>query len=163
MPITDLLPFGRGRGITTGESGMPADPFAALHRDMNRLFDDFSRGFGLPAPARAAWSTTWPQIEVSETEKEVKLVAELPGLEEKDLDLSLRDGVLVLMGEKTSESSGPVYSERWLGKFRRSLQLGPDVDPDRVEAAFKNGVLTVTLQKRAEAQSTVKHIAIGKA
>ena len=100
-------------------------------------------------------------MEVSETEQEVKVVAELPGLEEKDLEVTLHDGVLTLGGEKKGEGSGAVYSERWHGRFQRSLQLGPDVDPDKVAASFRNGVLTVTVARRPEAQRQVKRIPIG--
>jgi HSP20 family protein len=89
-------------------------------------------------------------------------VAEVPGLHEKDIDLSLHDGVLTLKGEKTSETKGPIYSECWQGQFQRSLRLGPDVDPEKVSASFRNGVLTVRLGKRAEAQNPVKRIAINK-
>jgi HSP20 family protein len=81
-------------------------------------------------------------------------------MEEKDVELSLRDGVLTLKGEKQAETNGSVYSERWHGSFQRSIDLGPDVDPDKVTASFKNGVLTVTLGKRPEAQSQVKRIPI---
>jgi HSP20 family protein len=163
MAITDLLPFGRLRPMAPSQGGAEGDPFFALHRDMNRILDEFSRGFGLPPAPRAALSAVWPHIEISETETEVKVVAEVPGLEDQDIDLSLHDGVLTLRGEKKTETKGPVYSERWQGRFQRSLQLGPDVDPEKVNASFKNGVLTVTLTKRAEAQNPVKRIAINKA
>jgi HSP20 family protein len=99
-------------------------------------------------------------VEVNEAEQEVKVVAELPRLEEKDLEVTLHDGVLTLSGEKKAESSGAVYSERWHGQFQRSLQLGPDVDPDKVAASFRNGVLTVTVAKRPEAQHQVKRIPV---
>ena len=87
-------------------------------------------------------------------------MAELPSLEQKDIEVTLHDGMLTLKGEKQSESNGTVYSERWHGRFERSLQLGPDVDPDKVNAAFKNGVLTITVAKRPEAQRQVKRIPI---
>jgi HSP20 family protein len=159
MALTDLVPWGRNRGLTTQRFG-EGDPFLALHREMNRMFDDFARGLGMGLPSRFGWSGTWPNVEVSETDKEVKVVAELPGLEQKDVELSLNDGVLTIKGEKKGESESPVYSERWQGQFQRSLQVGPDVDPEKVNALFKNGVLTVTLPKRPEAQSQVKRIPI---
>jgi HSP20 family protein len=90
----------------------------------------------------------------------VKVVADLPGMEQNDIKPSLQDGVLTLTGEKKSESDGALYSERWHGQFQRSLQLGPDVDPDQVSASFKNGVLTVILAKRPEAQIQAKRIPI---
>ena len=67
---------------------------------------------------------------------------------------------MTLKGEKKTETNGAVYSERWHGAFERTVQLGPDVDPDKINAEFKNGVLTVTLGKRPEAQRQVKRIAI---
>jgi HSP20 family molecular chaperone IbpA len=106
---------------------------------MNRIFDDFAHGFDLPMLS-GGWSGGWPHVEVSETDDHVKVVAEVPGLEEKDIEVTLHNGILTLRGEKKSESQGSVYSERWHGRFERSMQLGPDVDPDRVNAAFKNGV-----------------------
>jgi HSP20 family protein len=102
----------------------------------------------------------WPNLEVTETGAEVKIVAELPGLEQKDVELTLSDGVLKLAGEKKSESEGALYSERWHGQFRRSLRIGPEVDADKVSASFKNGVLTVTLPKRPEAQTEARRIPI---
>ena len=160
MAITDLLPLGRVRPAALAQATSEGDPFFALHRDMNRILDEFSRGFGLPSTPRGTWPGVWPHVEITDAGSEVKVVAEVPGLEEKDIDLSLHEGVLTLKGEKKSESSGPVYSERWQGRFQRSLQLGPDIDPEKVTATFKNGVLTVTLGKRAEAQNPVKRIAI---
>jgi len=89
----------------------------------------------------------------------VKVEAELPGMEQKDVDISLADGVLTIKGEKKGENSGSFYSERWQGRFERSLRLG-DVDPEKATATFKNGVLTVTVAKPPEAQSQVKRIPI---
>ncbi len=156
MRMTDLVPrtFGRPLAPRLTED---AGPFFALHRNMSRLLDDFSRGFGAPA---VPLSGNWPHVEVSDTPAEIKVLAELPGMEEKDVDLSLQDGVLTIKGEKASASDGALYSERWHGQFQRSIQVGPGVDPDKVTAAFKNGVLTVTLAKRAETQPQVKRIPI---
>jgi HSP20 family protein len=87
-------------------------------------------------------------------------------MDEKDIDVSLREGVLILKGEKRAETSGSPngarYSERWFGKFERSFHLGPDVDPDKVNAAFKKGVLTISVGKRADAPSRVKRITISR-
>src|SRR5260221_5873369 len=160
MTMKDLIPWGRNRNALVHSQSEEASPFLALHREMSRLFDDFSRGFDLPLASRLGWSNGRPHVEVSETEKEVKVVAELPGMEEKDVELTLRDGVLTLKGEKQAETNGSVYSERWHGSFQRLIDLGPDVDPDKVTASFKNGVLTVTIGKRPEAQRHVKRIPI---
>ncbi len=160
MSLTDLVPWNRNRSVATRRTSEDGDPFLSLHREVNRMFDDFARGFGLGVPLAGGISSGWPHIEVSETDKDVKVVAELPGLEQKDVEVTLAQGTLTLKGEKKSESQGALYSERWHGQFQRSLQLGPDVDPDKVNAAFKNGVLTVTLGKRAEAERQVKRISV---
>lgn len=158
MALTDLVPWGRNHPANPQQFVEGGDSFLALHREMNRMLDNFARSFGMSMPAQFG---TWPHIEVSETDKEVKVVAELPGLEEKDVDVSLHEGLLTLKGEKKAESGdGKLYTERWHGQFQRSLQVGPDVDPDKVNAAFKNGVLTVTLAKRPDAQQRVKRIPI---
>ena len=163
MMMSDLIPWGRNRIAPAPRGTDDTNPFLALQREMNRVFDGFFRGSGAAASALAplGWPAAWPHVEVSETEQEVKVVAELPGLEEKDLEVTLHDGVLTLGGEKKGEGSGAVYSERWHGRFQRSLRLGPDVDPDRVAASFRNGVLTVTVARRPEAQRQVKRIPIG--
>ncbi len=157
------IPWGRSNAVSTQRASDEGNPFLALHRQMDRLFDDFFRDFDAPV-LRNAWSSgAWPSIEVSDADKEVKIVAELPGLDEKDIDVTLRDGVLTLKGEKKGESTGARYSERWHGQFARSVELGTDVDPDKVRATFDKGVLTITLEKRPEAQSSVKRIAINRA
>lgn len=160
MALTDLVPWGRNRSVAPQRFAETGDPFLALHREMNRIFDDFARGFGVGLPARFGLSGTWPYVEVSESDKELRLTAELPGMDHKDVEVSLADGVLTLKGEKKSETDGALYSERWHGQFQRSLQVGPDVDPDKVSAEFKDGVLTVTLPKRADAQTRVKRIPV---
>ena len=161
MSWTDLVPWGRSRSVATRQTTDEGEPLIALHREMNRLFDDFARGFGFGAPTRFGFQAGgWPNLEVTETDAEVKIVAELPGLEQKDVEVTFSDGVLTLAGEKKAESEGPLYSERWHGQFRRSLRIGPEVDAEKVSAAFKNGVLTVTMAKRPEAQTEARRIPI---
>ncbi len=154
--VTDWVPWGRNRALGNPRMADENDPFVALQRSMNRIFDDFSSGFGMPALTRGAW----PRVEIQAAGDAVKVIADLPGLEEKDIELSLHDGVLTLKGEKKSEREGALYSERWHGQFQRSVQLGPEVDPDNVNAAFKNGVLTVTIAKKPEARTQVRRIPI---
>jgi HSP20 family protein len=158
MAITDLIPWNRTRNMPVPRQA-EEHPFLALHREMNRMFDNFFRGFDWPTSNTPGWSVgSWPHIEISETDNEVKLLAELPGVEQNDIELTLNEGMLTLKGEKKSQSGGAVYSERW--QFERTVQLGPDVDPEKIKAEFKNGVLTVTIGKRPEAQRQVKRIAI---
>ena len=116
MNMRDLIPSGRNRNLPATSLSDNANPFLALHREMNRIFDDFARGFDLPA-ASNGWSAGWPHVEVSETDEELRVVAELPGLGERDIEVTLHDGMLTLKGEKKSESQGAVYGERWHGRF----------------------------------------------
>jgi HSP20 family protein len=161
MAFSDLIPWTRPRAVTQGFAE-ERDPFFALQRSMNRLLDDFTRGF--PGfPATNSWGANFPHVELSETGTEVKVVAELPGLDQKDVDVSLNDGILTIKGEKARETENPAYTERWHGSFSRAFQVGAGVDPEKVAATFKNGVLTITLGKRAEAQAQVKRIPIATA
>jgi HSP20 family protein len=106
----------------------------------------------------------WPSVEVSETDRDVRISAELPGLDEKDVEVLMQDGVLTIRGEKKSEVEDKerAFSERYYGRFERRIPLGQDIDEDKVEAAFKNGVLTVTMPRSAQASSHVKRIAINR-
>jgi HSP20 family protein len=162
MNMRSIVPWGRENTVpATNRDGDESSSFLSLHRQVNRLFDDFFRDFDMPLSR--VWSSNWPSVEVSEGPGQVTIVAELPGLDEKDIDITLRDGVLTLKGEKKKESNGATYSERWHGQFARAIELGPDVDPDKVKASFAKGVLTITLEKRPDAQSQVKRIAINRA
>jgi HSP20 family protein len=104
---------------------------------------------------------SWPNIEVNETDKQVSIIAELPGLEEKDVEVELSDGTLAIRGEKKTETEDKdrLFSERYYGRFERRIPVD-DVEQDKVSASFKNGVLTVTLPKSPTSQKKVKRIAI---
>ena len=164
MAIKDLIPWNnRGRELTTPR-GTDIHPFFTLHREMNRMFDEVFRGFDV-APfgsTRALDGLDWPQIDIEETDKDVRITAELPGLDEKDVSLEIANGVLSISGEKKSESEDKArrFSERYYGRFERRIPL-KDVEEDKVSAAFKNGVLTVTVPKSAEAKN-VRRISINR-
>ena len=137
-------------------------PFLALHREMNRMFDDFSRGFDL-SPFDGGWSWGFsPPVDVREDEKEVTVKAELPGMEEKDIEVNLADNGLTIKGEKTAEKEEKGkdnwYRETSYGAFHRFIPLPEGLDKEKVDARFKNGVLTVTLRQLEEAKG--KKIAI---
>jgi HSP20 family protein len=159
MSVRDLIPWGRNydNQVPSLLRDDDRDPLLSLHRGVNRLFDDVFRGFGSPSVGAG-----WPSVEISDTDKEIKVTAEMPGLEEKDIDVLLNDGVLTLKGEKRSEreDNERQFSERFYGRFERRIPLGVDVKEDQVDASFKNGVLSVTLPKTDKAQSQVKRIAI---
>jgi HSP20 family protein len=163
MAARDLIPWSRGRDVTVRRGEEP-NPFVALHREVNRLFDDVFRGFDLMPFRSDRFSDRamgWPNIEVSENEKEVKVTAEVPGLDEKDIEVELANDTLVIKGEKRTETEDKdrLFSERYYGRFERRIPV-EEVDEDKVSAAFKNGVLTVTMPKAPRAQSKVKRIAV---
>jgi HSP20 family protein len=163
MAIKDLIPWNnRSREMTT-QRGNDVHPFLALHREMNRMFDDAFRGFDL-APFggfRASENLSWPNIDIDETETDVRVTAELPGLEEKDVSLEIANGMLLISGEKKSETEDKArrFSERYYGRFERRIPL-EGVEEDKASASFNNGVLTVTLPKSREAKEKVRRIAI---
>jgi HSP20 family protein len=164
MAIKDLMPWNRGRQAPA-HRGEEISPFMTLHREVNRLFDDVMRDFQMTAFGSDRYfdrPLAWPNIEVSETEREMKVTAELPGLEEKDVQVELAGGVLVIKGEKKTESENQEqrFSERYYGSFERRIPVD-DIDEEKVSAKFKNGVLTLTLPKTPAAQSKVKRIPIG--
>ncbi len=98
---------------------------------------------------------------MSENDKEVRITAELPGLEEEDIEVQLSNGVLAIKGEKKTETedNDRLFSERFYGRFERRIPVD-DIDEDKVNASFRNGVLVVTLPRSTEAQRNVKRIAI---
>jgi len=162
MAIRDLIPWNRGREVSVRHS-KELNPFLTLHREINRLFDDMSRGFDL-APFGTAdrlFDRGFPNVDVTETNKEVEITAELPGLDEKDVEVQLANGVLTIRGEKKieTEDKDRRFSERFYGHFERRIPID-DIDESKIFALFKNGVLTVTLPKTASASDKVKRIAI---
>ena len=167
MNMRDLIPWGRNAQTTPSPYREEGDPFMTLHREMNRLFDDVFRGFDI-APFGSFGGmgrmAGWPSVEVSETDKDIRVSAELPGLEEKDVEVLMSDGVLTIRGEKRSEveDKSRAFSERTYGRFERRIPLGWDVEEDKVEASFKNGVLTVTMPKSAKAAAKARRIAINR-
>jgi HSP20 family protein len=166
MSVRDLIPWGRSNNqVPSVFRDDDRNPFLSLHREMNRLFDDVFRGLDNRVAAfgsLSSFSAAWPNVEISNTDKEVKITAEIPGLEEKDLEVLLDDGVLTLKGEKRSEvqDMDKQFSERFYGHFERRIPLGVEVEEDKIEARFKNGVLNIVLPKSPKAQSQVKRIAI---
>jgi HSP20 family protein len=156
MNVKSFVPWGKSRNLDASRFGERAEPFPALHQEVNPLFDHFSSDFGTAGRATSAW----PHIEIHETDDWVKVLAELAGLEERQVDIVLNDGVLTLKGQKKLEKTGRLYSERWEGAFERTIPVGQDIDPDKVKSSFKHGVMTILLPKKPDAQRQVKRIAI---
>jgi len=156
--------------------GTPWEAWDSLRDQMDRIFGSFASGFpSLPALRRSfgfepafrfdtSFGVTAPAVDVAETEKEFQITAELPGIDEKNLDVTVSNGVLTIKGEKQEEKEEKkkdyYMRERSFGSFERTFQVPDGVDSDKIEAGFKKGVLTVTLPKSAEAQKSEKKIAV---
>ncbi len=158
MTLNDLIPW-RRREKNVPVRREEVHPTEALQRNMNGMFDEFFEGFGI-APFRAfdkTWDVFSPRVDVVESDDEIKIAAELPGMDAQDIDVSLSNDVLTISGEKKAEEEhkGRNYyrMERSYGSFQRSIPLPLEVEANKVNAAFKNGVLTITLPKTAESKS----------
>ena len=132
----------------------PFREISTLRDRMDRLFDDFSRGWGLvEGLATGLWN---PPVDVYETGESIVLKADLPDLTENDVDVSVQGNTLTIRGERQHEKEVKEKDyrrmERSYGAFARSFTLPGTVDPDKVEAGFSHGVLTVTLPKREESK-----------
>ncbi len=171
MRMDKLVPWRWGRSELAARD--ENHPFPTLHRDVDRLINDFLTtfdrqwDFGL-IPSRLGGGFTegsiTPQMDVAEDDREITLTAELPGLDEKDVEILLSSNGLTIKGEKKSkqEKKGKDYYrvERSYGSFSRTIPLPEGIDADKVNASFKKGVLTVTVPKLPEAQKEVKKIAV---
>ena len=155
---------------------MAYGPFGALQREMDDLFRDFSSRFSMFPPRRRAdglvpnwrWparvETAFPSIDVKENKNHFTITAELPGLKRDDIDVSVDDGMLTISGETKSETKDEddehVLTERYEGRFKRSLCLPETVDAAKTSAKMDDGVLTVTLPKTKKAHAKARKIAI---
>ena len=142
---------------------------------MDRLFNDFGRGFG-QFPTRSSvfdvepfWGheMTWeaaPAVDIAESEKAYELTAELPGMDEKNIEVKVANGNLIIKGEKQEEKEETkkdyYMRERNFGSFERRFEMPEGIDADKIEASFKKGVLTLTLPKKLEAQKPAKKIEV---
>jgi len=165
MTMRDMVPFGRNRTRQTpARRRSEVTPFDRFHDEVDRLFEDF---FGNYPLARQGEEENWPivpEVDVQETDNEIIVNAELPGVEEKDLDLRIDNGNLTLKGEKEEKDEnkeGDMYhTERRYGSFMRTIPLNAEVDAENAEANFKNGVLNVKLPKIGEKEEEGKKIEV---
>lgn len=134
------------------------EPFTQLRTEVDRLFESFP--FRMPALKLGRFAAAAPAIEMTETDKAYKITAELPGLDLEDVDVSVEDDVLRITGEKKESREenerGFRLSERIYGSFERLISLPPAADPSKVDAKFKNGVLTVSIAKDRRATNSRK-------
>jgi HSP20 family protein len=147
-------------------------PFDGLRQEIDRLFEDFGGGWPFRRPLFAAEplyrrALTWramPAVDVAESEKAYEITAELPGMDEKNIEVKVADGNLIIKGEKQEEKEEKkkdyYLHERKFGSFERSFEVPDTVEADKIEASFKKGILTVTLPKKAEAQKPAKKIEV---
>ncbi len=135
--------------LTTRRAG---NDLARLHRDMDDLFGTFFNW-----PGAALEKTVWPAIDVADDENQITVKAEIPGCNAEDIDISVHGNVLTISGEKKHEEEkkekGYYHIERSYGSFSRQINLPTDVEPNKIDAACKNGVLTITLPKAEKAKA----------
>lgn len=154
----------------TPASQFPSDPFSAFREEMSSMLD---RAFGRPlslfdAPSLGHFGSgrITPQIDIHETDKEFTLSAELPGMDEKDVELIVDNGMMTLKGEKKyekhSEEDNARVVERRYGSFERSFTLPSSVDEEKISANFDKGVLKVTMPKGKDGKPSGRHVEIGK-
>jgi HSP20 family protein len=149
-----------GGGQTTRET----DPFLSLRRGMDRLFDQVMGGFGMPAPF--ATGVMAPRVDVAETPQGIEVTAELPGIEPKDVQIELDDGVLTLRAERKAERTEEDKDKRWhiverqSGTYLRRFALPFDAEPEKVEARFDKGVLHVAIPRPPQSKPQAKRIEI---
>lgn len=168
----DIIPWRRKRNDTklARFNGEESNPFLALHREMNQLFDDFFGGLetNIARPRNEAlrrdidaWSFN---VDVAENEHEVRVVADLPGMEEKDIQVELTNDRLTIKGEKNTERDEQKEDyhlmERSYGSFYRTVPLPAGLEDQQAKARFKNGVLTITIPKSPDAKRPKKQIQI---
>lgn len=130
------------------------DDLTRFKSNIDDLFDSFFKGWDFPAATQGG---VWPAMDIAEKENEIELKAELPGCKPDDIDISVNGNILTISGEKKEEKEdkdkGYYYAERSYGQFRRDVNLPSEVDPDKIEATYKDGILNVTLPKAEGAQT----------
>lgn len=140
------------------------NPLESLRREVDRLFDSFDRSFWPRSSHWASMPVSVPAMDIAEKPDGFEVTTELPGLAEKDVEVRVSDGSLTIRGEKqeeTEEKDKNYYlQERRFGAFERSFSLPEGVDVDKIEASFRNGVLTVSMPKAAQAKAEAKRIPI---
>ncbi|MGD8570353.1 MAG: Hsp20/alpha crystallin family protein [Gammaproteobacteria bacterium] len=146
-------------------------PLTRLHTEIDRMFDDFFRGTGMPDIFQSRWPTETntflkPKLDISEDDEQYKIAVEVPGISEKDIKVDIEGDMLSIRGEKKQEykTEKDKYHciERSYGSFMRTLNLPANADTDSIKAKFKNGVLTININKKAGEAVSGKTISIEK-
>jgi len=163
MAITDLLPWKKEEQKSLAERRTEQDPFLALQDEMNRMFDSY---FADPWRGTSRLGTFMPHMNVSENETDVTVTAEIPGMDENDIQVTYHKGILAISGEKRDDhqEKGSRYHriERTYGSFRREVSLPCEVEEEKITATFKKGVITVVLPKSTRPEVLGKRITVSK-
>jgi len=159
MTIRHFFPVAKKESAQHGEE----HPVISLRREMDAMFDNFFRGFGFE-PVEGALQAFNPKIDITDTGKEIRIYAELPGIDEKDIDVSITKDTLTIRGEKKEESETKEKDyhriERSYGSFSRTIALPVEIEADKIDAQLKKGVLTITLPKSVKAVEDTKKIQV---
>jgi HSP20 family protein len=167
------LPEKTGGRTAEPVPALRASPLESLRREIDRLFEDWGFWASPIRPSMFAVEPFWrreltwgaaPAVDIAESDKAYEITAELPGLDEKNIEVKLANGTLTIKGEKQEEKEEKkkdyYLHERHFGSFERCFRVPEGLDADKIEASFKKGVLTVTLPKTPEAQKAEKKIAV---
>jgi len=158
MTLKDMV-SGKKKGEM--ESTRREFPLYGIQRDINRIFDDFFKEFNIGFYEENRFA---PKIDMTETEKEIVVRAEIPGVNEKEIDISLTQDMLTIKGEKKLEkeekNENYYHLERSYGKFQRSVHLPVRVNENQVKAEYKNGILKIVLPKSGETKPNTKKIEV---
>ena len=156
MAVKDILPW-RAQGLDLWKD--MEDTFSSLQRQFNRMWTDYP---GVAGDGNGRLGRFIPTVDVDETDKHIVVTAEIPGMEEKDISLTVNDHALVLQGEKREEKKDAEHHllERSYGHFRRVIPMPDGVDVDKVAARFKNGILTVEIPKNAKAIEKTRKVEV---
>ncbi len=160
MDFKSLMPFSRPGALARGD-----DPFNSLRREMDRMFEDFTRDWAVPSTFGTGGFLS-PKVNVAETEKGLELTAELPGIDQKDIELDLAEGILTLKAEHKTEKEEKDEKkkyhlvERSYGTYMRRFSLPFEADQDKVEASFEKGVLKVFVPGSPNPEAQAKKIEI---
>lgn len=163
MKLKRLLPSPSNRLKIMEQRGERANPFTVMQQEMNRLFerlwDDYT-----PLSLQNGLKQSFPSVDVKETEKAMIVTAELPGMDKKDVDISIDQNTLMIRGNKQQgkeeKHNGYAYQERAYGAFHRTIPFPCDVQSETAKASFKNGLLKVEIQKKPGARQSKKKIEI---
>ena len=166
MDLKSLVPWRNNKTNLPATREDYFDPFVTFRREMDRMFEDFFTGFGGGRALQDAkgWTAATPMIDVAETNKDVVVTAELPGLDDKDFEVMLTGDLLTIKGEKKSEheekNGDATYMERRYGSFVRAVRLPFEAGNEKVDAKYDKAVLTLRVPKPADAQKPVRRIEV---